>query len=129
MPLNKRNTRGFHRTLYAGMLESFTLLKRDDNQRQNVVTKYVIHQIRPSRIHKTGQTIQGDMSSDHRRTLHVPKVEMDRLGINHFNPLDRFIDKEDRWWQPESGTMITEQLFENHVCVHCLRVDPPKEAP
>jgi hypothetical protein len=129
MPLNKSNCSGFHRKLYAGMLESFTLLKRDDNQRQNVVTKYAIHQIRPSRIHKTGQTIQGDMSSDHRRTLHVPTVEMERLGINHFNPLDRFIDKEGRWWQPESGTMITSQLFERHQCIHCLRVDPPKETP
>lgn len=125
MPMNKKNTRTFHRLLYVGMLETVTLLKRDDNQRQGTVTSYTLHQCRQGQITKTGQTIQGDMISDHRVTWHIPAIEMDRIGVAYLNPLDRIVDGQGRHWQPESTTSITIKLFQNHFCVDCLRVDPP----
>lgn len=126
MPLNVRNTRTFHRCLYAGILESVTLLKRNDNQQQGTVTSYALFQCRRSMIFKMGETLQGDMNSDHRATWHVPRIELDRIGISYLNPLDRIVDNKGRYWQPESNMLITIKLFENHVCVDCLRVDPPK---
>ena len=127
MPLNKHNQRVFHRTLFAGILESVTLLKRGDDQQQGTVRSILLFQCRWGLITRTGETIQGGMLSDHRRTLHIPRVELDRcnVGVQYINPADRFIDEQGRHWQPESTTEIREKLFEVHVCVDCLRVDPP----
>jgi hypothetical protein len=124
MPLNEKNTRTFHRTLYGGtgMLQTVTLLKRDDDQRQGNVTAYKLFQVRWSRIFKTGEPILGDMSSSHTRTVHLPRIELDRVGVAHINALDRFVDREGVTWQPESTTNITVKLFQNHICVVCLRV-------
>jgi hypothetical protein len=125
VPLNRNNTRTFHRALYAGlgMLQAVTLLKRDDNQRQGTVTEYKLFQCRWTRITRLGQTIEGDIQSDNRRTLHIPRIEMDRIGISYFNPLDRFVDEKGRTWQPESPSTITIQLFENWTKIDCTRVD------
>ena len=127
MPLNKKNTRTFHRTLYGTILEPVTLLKRGNDQQQGTVTGMSLFNCRWSRIFKSGQTLQADMTSSHRRTLHIPVVELDRVGVAFLNALDRFVDVEGRYWQPESGNTITVKLIENHVCVECLRVDPPQE--
>ena len=126
MPLNKNNTRHFHKCLYGTILEKVTVLKRNDNQQQGTVQSFVLYSCRRSMIFKTGETLQGDMNSDHRTIWHIPRTEMDRVGINYFNPADRIVDGQNRHWQPESTTMITVKLFENHVCVDCLRVDPPR---
>lgn len=123
MPLNRRTTRVFHRVLYATQLEKVTCLKRNDDQAQGTVTSYVLYQCRFSKIHKHGQAIQGEMASDHTRWLHIPDIQMKRVGINYFNVLDRFVDKEGRTWQPESGDMIRSQLFENQLCILCRMVD------
>ena len=125
MPLNKTNTRTFHRTLYAGILEKVTLLKREDDLRQGTVTSYTVYQIRWSRVYKSGEPFQGDMHSDHRRTIHIPRVELDRIGVAYINPADRFVDEQNRIWQPESTTQIVIPLFSNHICVDCLRADNP----
>ena len=122
MPMNRMNTRTFHRFLYAGMLETITLLKRNDNQQQGTVTSYIVHQCRRGQIFKTGETLAGDMISDHRTTWHFPRTELDRIGINYLNPADRIVDGKGRYWQPESTTEIRIKLFENHLCVDCLRV-------
>jgi hypothetical protein len=122
VPLNKNNTRTFHRTLYAGQLETVTLLKRDDDQRQGVVRSVKLFECRWSAIAKTGETYDGDMVSDHRRQLHIPRIIMDRAGVNYINPADRFVDKEGRTWCPESTEVIDIKLFENHICVMCQRL-------
>lgn len=122
MPLNRRTTRGFHRLLYATELETVTLLKRKDDQKQGTVTSHRVHQCRWSRTIKTGEPMAGEMLSSHAAQLHIPRVEMDRLGIHYFNPTDRFIDRKGRTWQPESTTTIIEKLFLNHVCVDVLQV-------
>ena len=124
MPMNARNQRTFHRTLYAGMLEKITLLKRNDNQQQGTVRAITLYQCRRSMIFKKGQTIAGDELSDHRVTWHIPRVELDRVGVAFLNPLDIIKDNKNRYWQPESPTTITVKLFEVHVCVDCLRADP-----
>lgn len=125
MVLRKLNTRTFHRSLYAGLLETVTCLKRDDNQRQGTVRAVKLFDCRWSRITKGGQPVRGGMTSDHQRELHVPAIEMERAGVRYFSALDRFVDKEGRYWQPESGDTLTAKLLENHWCVPCRRVDPP----
>ena len=127
MPLNPRNTRTFHRCLYAGILETVTLLKRGDDQKQGTVRAVKLFQCRRRQIQKTGQTIQGDMVSDHTTEWMIPKIELDRVGVAYLNNLDRIVDKKNRHWQPESPTTITVRLFENYVSVACLRVDPPED--
>ncbi len=129
MPLNRSTTRVFHRVLYATELQTLTLIKRGDDQREGVQVTYLLYECRWSRIYKTGEPYQGDMVSDHRRLLHIPRIELDRVGVNYLNPIDRFVDQEGRYWQPESTTLLTLQLFENHYCVQCLRVDPPVVGP
>ena len=125
MPLCRQNTRTFHRALYGTILEKITLLKRGNDQQEGTVRALVIYQARRSMITKTGEPIQGDMSSDHQVVWHLPDVELARVGVAYINSLDRIVDKEGRYWQPEAGTLITVKLFGNHHCVACLRVDPP----
>ncbi len=122
MPLNERTTRTFHRTLYAGILQTVTLLKRDNDQQMGTVTSFKMFGCRWSKIFKSGEPIFKDILSSHPRTLHIPRIELDRIGIEFITPADRFVDKKNRVWQPESTTTITVKLFENHVCVDCLRV-------
>lgn len=128
MPLNKRNTRVFHRTLFSGQLEKIKLLKRDDDQRQGIVTEYILFQCRKGKYRKSGQTLDGEMNSSHAVTWHIPRSELDRLGIAYLNPLDRIVELEgqfkDRIWQPESTTGIDVKLFEVHVDVDCLLLRP-----
>jgi hypothetical protein len=124
MPLNKRNTRTRHRVLYGGQLESVTLLKRDDGHlRQNVVTTYTLFQCRwQSPLSRSGQNLDGDITSYNSRTLIVPQVELYRVGVKYVSALDRFVDEQERTWQPESNTDIDERLFLNYWKINCLRV-------
>lgn len=131
MPLGRHNTRTFHRTLYGpGINERVRLLKRQDNQRQGTVTAYVLYDCWLDRETKNQETIQGEMSANHRATWHIPFVELERNGIHHLNPLDRIERIEGpnagQVWEPESTTDITEILLNNHINVDCLRVDPPR---
>lgn len=123
MGLRAATVRTFHRTLYAGILESVTLLKRHDDQAQGTVDTHRLFQCRWSMIFKQGQTLGGEMLASHTRVLHIPRIELDRIGVHYINPTDRFIDKDGRTWQPESPTQIIEKLFEQHVCVQCKLVD------
>ena len=125
MPMNAQNQRHFHRMTFAGMLEPICLYKRGDDQREGTVTPKKLYQCRRGKIRKTGQSLQGDMSSEHQATWHIPRTELDRQGITYINNLDRIVDKKLRVWQPEATTDIEVKLFEVHVDVHCLRVDPP----
>lgn len=133
--INKWNQRVFHRRLYGGQLKTVTFLKRGIDQRQGQVTKFIMYQCRRSSMHKTKEPIQNDMTADHRTVWHIPRSEMDRLGISDINATDRIIEVSNnsplqtRWWQPESTTTIDIKLFENCIDVACLRVDPPANAP
>ncbi len=124
MPLNPQNCRFFHRTLYAGWNETVTLLKRADDMQAHQVTPYVLYDVRWSKIFKTGQPIAGQMSSDHRRTVHVPRIELERIGVAYINALDRFVDIQGRYWQPESTSLITVKLGLVHICIDCWLTDP-----
>ncbi len=125
MALGKKDFRSFHKHLYAGLdvLETVTLLRREDNQQAGTVTKFLLFNCRFSRIFRAGQEIDGSMSSENRRTLHLPKSEMDRQGVGPIRNLDRFVDKSGRTWEPESPVTITEKLAEQHIDVPCLRID------
>lgn len=129
MPLRRNNTRRFSRKTYAGITEKVRILKRNDNQQQGTVTTYILFRCRRSQIAKTGETIQGDMVSDHTTVWHIPRTELERVGINYLNPLDRIEQLQGReagwWWQPEATTVIDVKLFGNEIDLACLRVDPP----
>ena len=125
MPLRANNQRTFHRCLYSGILQTIVVLKRNDDQQQGTVRSIKMFQVRQSMQTKTGEAIQGDMSSDVRCSWHIPKIEMDRVGIAYFNVLDRIVDKHNRYWQPEAPQTITNKLFEDHYCLDCVRIDPP----
>lgn len=126
MPLTRFNQRTFHRTLFAGWLETVTLLKRGDDQKTNIVTRFVFYETWWGRIFKTGEPIQEDMVVGHRRLLHIPVIELEKHGITHLSNLDRFIDEKCRYWEPEATTEIVIKLGEQHFDVNCLRVDPPR---
>lgn len=124
MPLNKRNTRTRHRTLYGGRLEQIRLLKRNPNMNASVVTAYQLYQCWWSDLEKSGQQHDGQFMSNHRRTLHLPKCELDRVGVNFINPEDVFVDEQGRYWQNEGDTAIDANLWENHLDIHCRITDP-----
>lgn len=126
MPLRKSNTRSFHKKLYAGELETITLLKRDNNFRAMVITKYTLFNCRMGQITKSGEQLDNDQTSNMRRTLHIPREELDRVGVQYLKALDTFIDSQNRFWQAQSDTTITGKLWENHYDVECVRIDPPK---
>lgn len=130
MALTRHTTRTFHRKLYAGWNQTVRLLKRGDNQKQGTVTSYLLFDVRRERTTKQSQTIQAEMSADHRTVWHIPLVELERVGIRFLNPLDRIEQIEGieagRFWQPESTVTIDTKLDGNHLCVSCLRVDPPR---
>ena len=125
MPLNRANCRTFHRCLYAGILETITLLKRNDDQQQGTVRAIKVYNCRRSPIYKTGQTLQHDMVSNHRIVWHLWAIDLQRVGVNFISPLDRIVDNKGRYWQPESTTMITVKLFEQEFHLDCLAVNPP----
>ena len=125
MPLRKENTRTFQRCLYGTILEKVTLLKREDDQRQGVVKAIVLFEVRWGAIRKVGNTLQGDMVSDHHRMIHIPTIVLKKAGVHYLNALDRFVDKEGRTWQPEGDSPQDIRLLENHVCFDCKRADPP----
>jgi hypothetical protein len=125
MPMNKRNVRSFHKFLYAGQLETVTILKRNPDLNASVVTAYDLFNCRWSRLTKRGQQLDGEDTSNYRRTLHIPRAELDRVGVNYINALDRFIDQENRYWQAESQLTITVKLFQQHICVECFSINPP----
>ena len=136
MPLGPNNTRVFHRTLYSNELKTIVLLKRGDDQSEGTVTAYKLFECRRSRINKSGEPYQGDMASDHSTRWHIPRTELDRVGVAYINGLDRFVERSDaqqgspsyglvRYWAPEDGQAIDIALFENYVHVDCLRIDPP----
>lgn len=128
MPMTRWNQRTFHRTLYGpGILETVTLLKRGPDQRQGTVTAYTLFDCRRKKIFKTGEPVQGDMTASRTATWQLPKVELERVGVHYISALDRIVDREGWWWQPESSTMITVQLMLNFINVDCESVNPPDE--
>jgi hypothetical protein len=124
MPLNKRNTKVFHRVLYGGIMEKVRLLKRNPNMNASVVTNYVLYQCWWTRISKSGQQHDNETMSDHRRTLHIPRCELDRVGVHYINPLDVFVDEQGRYWQNEGDEAIDAKLWENHLDIPCRKTDP-----
>lgn len=120
-----KTTRFFHRWLFSGRTEKVKLLKRKDNQQQGTVTEYALYECRWAGITKQGETIQQDIQVGHRRILHVPVSELERIGVEYINPADRFVDKENRYWQPESDDTIFVKMFGNHLDIPCQRIDPP----
>ena len=137
MVLRKANTRTQFRRMWAGKAKKVTLLKRDDDQKQGTVRAVTLFDCLPAQMGytKTGEVIQGDMSSYMRLTWKIPAAELERNGVAYINALDRIVETLDdggvvlpnpRYWQPEGTTSITVTMLENLVSIDCLRVDPPR---
>ncbi len=123
MSLNKHNTRRAYARQYRGQTQKIIILKRDDDQREGVVRSVTVFNCRRSIINKTGEQIVGDMTSDHKVTWHLPTYELNRMGINYLNSLDRIYDPIEKvTYQPESTTNIDIKLFSNQYDVACLRI-------
>lgn len=119
MPLNPQNTRSFHRSLYAGQLETITLLKRGADQ-DATVQSFKLFNCRHSYFFRIGEMIATDMDAGNNCIWHIPREELDRVGISYINHLDRIVDKRGRYWQAEANTAgMTMKLWENHICVAC----------
>lgn len=126
--MNRANTRGFHRFLYAGQLSKVRLIKRGDDQLEGAQTNLTLFDVRWSRYSKTGEPIQSDVTSEEHRVLQIPRVQLERAGVNYISAADRFVEldgpSKGSTWQPESTTQIEVRLFENQVFVGLLRTDP-----
>lgn len=125
MPLLRKSTTRTiaYRRVFGGNTETITLYKRGDDQQQGTVVTYKLFNCRRSLVTKSGETIQGDMSSQHRTVWHIPRSELDRVGIAYLNPIDLIREKNGDIWQPESTTVITVKLFDNEIDLSCLRLD------
>ena len=86
-------------------------------------SKVFVSNCRWSRTIKSGEPIAGEMQSKHYRQLHIPRKEMDRIGVHYFVAADRFVDKDNRIWMPEASSTITMKLFQNHYCLDCSLLD------
>ena len=125
MPINRANSRTFHRRLYAGMLEKVIVYKRDPLLQAGTVHKYCLFDVRPSQIQKSGEQLggtDGSMGAKEYRVFHVPRIEMDRVGIQFFNAGDVFEDKEGRQWATLAPETIRTKLLQQHVCVETERL-------
>lgn len=116
----------FHETLYAEMLQTLVLHKRGDDQAQGTVVTHKLFDCRRGKIRRSGQSVQRSMTSRSYLTWHIPGVQLTNAGVSYISVLDKFYNAlTDTWWQPESDTIITNKLFDNHVCVDCKQCDPP----
>ena len=120
--LNREHLRTFHRKLYAGFNETVILRKRGDDQLASQSVTVHLYECRWSRIFRTKEPIEVDMTASSSRTLHIPLSELNRAGLDHINAADEFTDKDGRVWNPESTVTITEKLMESHIDVPCLRI-------
>lgn len=123
MPLNPKNTRRFHRRLYAGQLETVTLIKRNPDQQAGTTKSYKLFNCRHSYYYRIGEPHVEDLDTGNNCVWHIPREELDRVGVAYINQLDVIVDKRGRHWQPEANTAgMTMKLWENHIDMACKQV-------
>ena len=121
--LSKANTKTFHRKLYAGWLMDITLLKRGNDQNQGMVTAHILFQCRRKKIFHSGEAIEESMAAQDVTIFQIPNIELQRVGVNEINALDRIVDEDNFTWQPEGDTTIVYQLGGNFLNIDCRRVE------
>lgn len=107
------------------MTYTVTLLKRGNDQKQGTVVSLKLFHCRKSMVNRTGEPLQGQMTSSHRTVWHIPGTSLKQIGVAFISAADRIVDGAEVW-QPESDTEITEKMFNNEIDLSCLRCDPPK---
>lgn len=120
--LNKQHLRTFHRKLYAGFDESVTMHKRGDNQQAGTIVVKRLFNVRWSRIFTTKEPLDGTVSANQSRTLHIPISELEKAGLTYVEAGDKFQDREGRFWGAEATVTLTEKLREEHLDIPCLRL-------
>lgn len=86
------------------------------------MTSYLVFRCRHGEMEQTLEPLAGSLTAVFRTIWHVPRTELDRIGIGYLNSLDRIVDMRGWEWQPESTTEIHVKLFMNEVDLFCLRV-------
>jgi hypothetical protein len=130
------------RNLYRGMLFAdltvpVRLFKRGDGQQANRVTEYRLFACRRGQVVRTGEHVDGETTTGHTTTWHVPAAEFKRHGVEYLSSMDRIVEDhapgevnaplpQDQWewWEPLADTVVTEKLMGTHVDVECRRTDP-----
>ena len=121
--LGPNTTRTFYRSLYRGMLRTVVLNKRGLNQQQSTGTNYTLYGIRQKRIYYGGQNVAGDMTTVDYCIWQIPRTELDRVGVQNLNIVDRITDvATNTVWQPESDDVLVNQLYENYINVPTKRL-------
>lgn len=126
--ITKSSQRFFMRRLYAGMLKTIVLYHRNDDQLEGTVASFTLYGCRRSKTHKGGEPLAGDMAARHYTTWHIPREELDRVGISYINAGDRIAETstsptETRLWQIESTNNLRDQLLRDHLCLECLLIN------
>jgi hypothetical protein len=123
MPLTPKTTRHFYRTLYSGEMQKIRFLKRGDNQQAGTVTAYILFNCRAGDIIRTGEIIDGNMSSGDRTYWVIPVQELKRVGLSYVSPADRIEDlKTGRVWEPEAPQNIDLKTFDNYFKIYVVRL-------
>lgn len=133
MPLNRTNQRTFYKNLYrgTGSLITLTFRKRGDDQSQATYTDYVLYNCREKKLHRTGENILVDMTSDNRTVFQVPLkslqdagcTKIPTIGDGFLNNVDSTSEGYGQTWMIESPVMITQQLFGDVFNCEALRID------
>lgn len=119
MPITADNQRYMMRHLYAGQLENITLLKRGSDQDSTYVS-YKLFGCRSSYKYRIGETSITDLDVGNNTIWHIPREQLDRVGVQYINHLDKIVDSQGRHWQPEANTAgMTIKLLNTHVCIAC----------
>lgn len=127
--VTRQNQNVFYRNLYHTWHEtSVTLLKRNNDQQQGTVVSYLLFNIRRRQISHTGEPIQGSMGAGDFVEWMFPMIELQRVGLNNINALDRIVDNDGQTWQPEAPDTIRFRLGKNYISVSTRRADPPAQA-
>ncbi len=124
MTIRQSTSRSVFRAVYSGMTETVCLLKRENDQRAGIFRSIPLYGVKWENTMKTGEPLQGSMTSSHHRIIFIEKKRLQAVGVQYINHLDRFRDKEGRHWQSESTERIDITLFENVCEISCLRCDP-----
>ena len=96
------------------MLRTVTLTKRGNNQQQSTGVNHKLYGVRQKKQYYGGQNLNGDLTSNDYCIWQIPRTELDRVGVENINIVDRITDDATgEIWQPESDDIIVNQLFTN----------------
>jgi hypothetical protein len=124
MVIRRDNQQTFHRHMFAGISQPITVWKREDYPNRSVIHQLRIFDCWRSTIRRFGeQYSMGDQVSNHHVTWHIPVIELRKYNVTTFNMLDKIVEDDQTFWQPEAPKVIVYDLMSNYFDVECVRVE------